>query len=171
MRTYYAGAGSRPLTLEDVDLLIAGQAVMVTPFGDHLPHKLNAAGLAEYAEAQRRGWIYARTTALKNAWFAWCKANRHPYVWVEQVGSGRLARVEMDLIGYPKPDRPAMDRVRAEVDALCREHAQQRRYYAGAFTRVAVLAEAGPEVATRLVELVRAASARPGWRWPNSWRR
>lgn len=154
MREFYVHAGRPPMTLEEAELLISGQAIARGggPGGPVLPHQLHGDRLREFEKAQDRGWIRGTEPALRNAWWVWCEATNHPFVTVRPTG--RLAEVEMDLRefcgGHPFPG------LQDQVRALCEPHSRRRRCFYGRFTQVTVSLLQADEVAEALVDLAQA---------------
>lgn len=148
-KTFFCHAGSPRLTPDDVELLIEGKAWMRVPFGEIMPHKLSPATRRIYQEAQERGWLEMprRIPSLQNAWFAYCEAHDHPYVYTRRAG--RQTEVHMDLISF-EGTRP-LPGLQKAVDELCRRLSVRKSWFAGHFTKVFLAPESAPEMAAALV--------------------
>lgn len=96
-RKDYYGCTLPVLTADQVEAAVKGELI-VTWLRERLQLRLTASERAEYERAKQRGWVLRGSGhSLANAWFHWCEAVQHPYVWVKQ--GPKYSTVEMDLIG------------------------------------------------------------------------
>jgi hypothetical protein len=139
VKTFVISAGRPYLTPEEVELILAGKAIVRggSYDGQIIPHRVTPKTKPLFEAAKEKGYLElpGRNSPLENAWHAWCEGYQQPGIVIRR--RGKWHRVKLDLISFAHHEK-IEPIIRSPLQDWSRRYSRGKTTYLGCWTEISV---------------------------------